>query len=145
MRKERTFGPVAFDSAITRRAFETYLTLRGDEPMGQDATVIHDDGALWAYDNLDEFFADYRRFPDAVHLLSVGDSKTFQFTTEGPRCRLRVELPERAQIEQVFRIFEEAEPESRIEPIAQPADPPRIFVGHGHDGQWRLLRDHLRD
>lgn len=145
MRKERTFAPVVFDAAVTRNAFETYLGFLEEPPAGGEATVTHPDGALWAYDDLDEFFADYRRFPASVELLRVGNSRTFQFSTNGPRCRLRVELPERAQIERVFRVFEEAEAASVIEPKQEPPELPRIFIGHGRDQQWRLLSEHLRD
>jgi hypothetical protein len=145
MRKERVFAPVVFDPAITRRAFDLFLELRGDGAAGGEATVVHPDGALWAYDDVDEFFADYRRYPEKVHLLRVGNDTTFQLSTSGPRSSLRIQLPHRAQIEQVFRIFEEAEPVSRIEPVDEPPEPPTIFIGHGRDGQWRLLGDHLRD
>jgi predicted nucleotide-binding protein len=57
-----------------------------------------------------------------------------------------VALPSRQQIERVFETFEAAK-EACLTPTPPPPPRPRplIFIGHGRDGAWRDLKDHLHE
>lgn len=58
---------------------------------------------------------------------------------------LRLKKPE-LDIEEVEGLILQAfplAPEIPLEPV--PAKPFRVFIGHGNDHQWRILRDELRD
>jgi predicted nucleotide-binding protein len=104
------------------------------------------------HDAEEEFFADYHKVPDrAVYGKHIGT------------CHLRVhyyssisdvsvECSSRAAIDAVLNSFEEAAPANRLpdpepapKPEAIPPVRPKIFVGHGHSGLWRELKDHLTD
>lgn len=49
---------------------------------------------------------------------------------------------DRKTIESVFQIFERDLEKSKI---VVETDPIKVFIGHGGDMQWRLLKDHLQD
>ena len=49
------------------------------------------------------------------------------------------------EIESVFGVLDDYRDEIRTPPPPEPIVRPRIFVGHGGDEQWRVLRDHLAD
>jgi hypothetical protein len=103
------------------------------------------------HDSEEEFFADYHKVPDAASFAkSIG------------RCGLRmhyfseltdvsVECPSRSPIDAVLNHFEECSESNRLpdrpEPKPEPTPPvnPKIFIGHGHSGLWRELKDHLTD
>lgn len=53
-----------------------------------------------------------------------------------------VEFPNRADIESIFQVFERNLDRSTIRVDSQPI---KIFIGHGHNNQWRDLKDHLHE
>jgi predicted nucleotide-binding protein len=103
--------------------------------------------ADWSYDDLDEFFAEYRKRPDYAYVVyHIGFDLTLDVTMLETTTTVEVTAPTRANIESVFAVFEDALKESKV-PRPPPAPPPRpvIFIGHGHSPLWRDLKDHLHD
>jgi predicted nucleotide-binding protein len=110
------------------------------------AVVVN--GELWSFDTREEFLAAYPKasyfnilhshyHSGQVHTLHIRAKEECKNTTS-----IHVKLPTRAQIESIFHVFERALPASRIVVESKPL---KIFIGHGHDPQWRELKDHLHE
>jgi hypothetical protein len=141
------FPPSAFNDALDALTNDAGLKTW---PFGADRYVSLATGDRWSHDTDEEFFADYRKnemLSARYYAMGEGHALTVDFyrgTTE-----VSVEAPDRARIERVFAIFENAadgaqlpEPPPEPEP---PREPPTIFIGHGRDNQWRDLKDHLHE
>jgi predicted nucleotide-binding protein len=63
-------------------------------------------------------------------------------------ARITVREPSRAEIEEIFAVFEESAAAARLPEPPAPKVPkivPTIFIGHGRSLQWRELKDHLQE
>lgn len=104
------------------------------------------------HDSEEEFFADYRKVPDrATYTKRIG-SCSLHIHYHNSGSEISVQCPSRAAIDAVLNCFEECAPSNRLPdppplPKPKPTPPvrPKIFVGHGHSGLWRELKDHLTD
>lgn len=56
-----------------------------------------------------------------------------------------MEAPKRDQIESIFAVFEGNLTRCRVPIEAKVVAPPKVFIGHGRDTQWRDLKDHLHE
>ncbi len=151
MEKEKTYRRVRFSADVIREAATTLKKQTAATEKGQPNSSIlkvEVDGATWNHDSEDEFFADYRRTTNGQyfarwdkHCLSVNQAPKY--------VSVRVEGPIRSEIESVFEVFEKALEASRIpeppDPPAAPSPIPTVFIGHGHNGLWRDLKDHLHE
>ena len=64
----------------------------------------------------------------------------------GEAVVVSVEAPAREQIEQIFAAFEKDAKRCQLpSPAVQAAPKAKVFIGHGRDGQWRDLKDHLHE
>ncbi|MDA8350216.1 MAG: TIR domain-containing protein [Steroidobacteraceae bacterium] len=97
----------------------------------------------WWYDTLEEFYADYRESPSQASLRCRVESVILNMDFYENQTQILVEAESRAEIEQIFRIFEDAAPTSAIPPPIPPK--PIIFIGHGRSPLWRDLKDHLHE
>ena len=117
-----------------------------------------DDDANWNHDSLTEFLADYRRFANkATYTAKVGTyylsvNADYMLTkgtlTFAKGARITVRAPSRAEIEEIFAVFEESASAARLPEPPAPTVPkivPTIFIGHGRSLQWRELKDHLQE
>jgi predicted nucleotide-binding protein len=117
-----------------------------------------DDDANWNHDSLTEFLADYRRFANkATYTAKVGTyylsvDADYMLTkgtlTFAKGARITVRAPSRAEIEEIFAVFEESASAARLPEPPAPTVPkivPTIFIGHGRSLQWRELKDHLQE
>ena len=101
----------------------------------------------WEYDNVEEFFADYRKRPYSAWFtrqvrLGLRLGVHFYNTTTD----VEVQAPDRPMIESVFSVFETAAESSRLPKPPAPVPPkPVIFIGHGRSPLWRQLKDHLHE
>jgi predicted nucleotide-binding protein len=104
------------------------------------------------HDDEEQFLADYRRVPDrATYNKHIG-SCSLQIHYHNSGSDISVECPSRAAIDAVLNRFEESAPLNRLpdpDPVSKPETTPplrpKIFIGHGHAGLWRELKDHLTD
>jgi predicted nucleotide-binding protein len=103
----------------------------------------------WRYDTDAEFFADYRRdnVTGAHYAFSDGGDLEFRLylerSSEADFTRVAIRARDRETIEAVFARFENAALGAAI--AGPQISEPVIFIGHGHSGQWRDLKDHLQD
>jgi hypothetical protein len=97
--------------------------------------VEHDD-AKWRHDDLEEFFADYRKYKNDAYFSVYGAGKGFNLTVSisSRSADVSVKAPSRSGIEAVFDIFEK-----NVDSAQLPALPKRsvvkvqpvVFIGHG--------------
>ncbi|MBW1825013.1 MAG: nucleotide-binding protein [Deltaproteobacteria bacterium] len=108
----------------------------------------------WKYDHEAEFFAGYRSNFDRVSCWYNFSSYSLKFTVyswiDDFFSEVIVSLPDRAGIESVFSIVEDAVSSCRIPKPPPVSEPPwktkvKIFIGHGRNQLWRDLKDHLSD
>ncbi|MDD2800787.1 MAG: nucleotide-binding protein [Methylococcales bacterium] len=150
MRKEKIYDRSRFNADVIAAADRKLEELSSQQPASIRRgilTVEHDD-AIWKYDELQEFLADYRRFRmSADYLASTGELEMRVFVKPS-YTSITVSAPSRTEIETIFSIFEGAASTSRLPdpPVPEGRNPvPNIFIGHGRSGQWRDLKDHLQD
>jgi predicted nucleotide-binding protein len=156
--KSKSFHQVKFPPEIIMEAYEKFksnLLENNKESYARDFGIFINEYENWKYDSQDEFFAEYRKDIRSSHLkhqhkgnnygTSIFD---FQFNNLGYQFELRIELSERAMVEQVFEIFESNYQKYRIpdeEFIKKIESTVKIFIGHGRNSGWKELKDHLQD
>lgn len=144
--KIRDYAWVKFSPEILQRALDELKACLAEDQVKADYRV-EVSGDKWRYERGDEttFFEDYRTdFRLAVfkpvfdrgHLMVVA-----KWYSSPPVSEVSVRLPEKSQIQRVFKVFEDA---------VATGGPPwksqvKIFIGHGRDPQWKELRGHLED
>jgi predicted nucleotide-binding protein len=105
-----------------------------------------------------EFLADYRRFASkatytaqaGTYYLSVdADYMYIEGTlTYAKSASITVRWPNRAEIEEIFAVFEESASAASLPDPPAPKVPkivPTILIGHGRSLRWRELKDHLQE
>lgn len=168
MKKEKSYYAVQFSAEVLEEAYKQYLArLHLSEEEFQDTKrhsvsfelTLGDE--KWNFDSFDEFLADYpnassftlrfrtyRRERSPGGMLSIHGFSVLQTS---PDVRVEVELEKRADVQSVFRIFDKHQAASSIklgsgeDDEGHNREPLKVFVGHGHDHQWRDLKDHLQD
>jgi len=102
----------------------------------------------WSHENLEEYFADYRRSRSGVGVYQV-DAKRHMLRIQNLEDNLvlvEVEAPnrDRARVLSTFEVFERNRDACAVPaPIAKRK--PAVFIGHGRSALWRDLKDHLTD
>lgn len=140
MQKVKSYRQTRFPAHVLENAYKALLSCvdpKRDAKPWRDLRVTI--GAeTWYFDSVEEFLAEY---PKAIkyrfdHIIQ--ERRLFVNGNDSD-AEVLVALPTRSEIEQVFQVFERSLAQSHVEPTC------KIFVGHGHDPQWRDLRDHLQD
>lgn len=151
MKKTRLYQRLGFRVETLQAGYERFVALLRESGLGPGPAdrSVEVDGAIWAHDNLPEFWADCRKGGDFWLDVFASGNTDYRLRIEmhrsGPWTRVSVAGPSRAWIEDLFEVFEEGVG------IAEPFDPPvttpapTVFLGHGGSPQWKELRDHLRD
>ena len=113
----------------------------------------------WSFDDPIEFFAELRSFPatargDAHFEVSMWgiELTVWIYGGQWPGTNVSVDADSRAQIQEIFEVFEAAvpgctvpAPEPEVVEEQPPPPAPVVFIGHGHSTAWRDLKDHLAD
>lgn len=103
----------------------------------------------WNYDNEEEFFNDYRRAANDFDYNKHFEGYEIEVKDLWNTTVVKVKAPTREKIQSVFNIFDKHAESSRLpeppEPIKPPPPKPTIFIGHGHNPQWKNLKDHLHE
>lgn len=142
MKKRKYYDAVRFAPAVIARAYDAFLSkLDTSEGEGRvvDLSIEVGDGE-WEFATIEEWLAEYpaaERF--RFHHIAFPNDFIVQGDTEV--TSVTVSYSSRSEIESVFQIFED-EVSNSIIPAREETT---IFIGHGHDGQWRDLKDHLTD
>lgn len=148
MEKEKDYAETRFDAEVLQSALSALKTVAAEakvEVKSMILSVEHDE-EKWTFDNAEEFVADYRKYQGQAYFLFHSPEFVLSVRAAPRSTSVRVKAPTRVAIERVFDTFEKAAPISRLPPLPKKEPPkPVIFVGHGHSGVWRDLKDHLQD
>lgn len=124
--------------------------LNPDVAYGDSSQRITIENETWKYDTFEEFLAEYQK-ATSFSFDYYQDKNRNMNVNGGSTCvRVSVALPTRGDIQSVFQVLERdldkaAIPQKQTLPIKSEAAPIKIFIGHGHDKQWRDLKDHLHE
>lgn len=126
---------------MIKSAYDLYLSKLDTEEYHSPYLWINSENENWTLDSIEEFYAAYPKVEQYYFYTYVGEKSLL---IEGNRNSVRVEVgfPTRPSIESIFQIFETNLDKSKIIVETKPI---KIFIGHGHDKQWRDLRDHIQD
>jgi len=164
MRRDKQYNRVIFSPEVIKEAEKVLAKQCKVEKVYRSFELSLSSGEGWEYDNEEEFFEVYRNskiLKDALFrknyygcgLLMVkvyGEGSYF-----GIRTNLTVEMKTRQQIMSIFNIFDANVekcrlPEKKVQKevkrkVKRAVKEKKIFIGHGHDNQWRDLKDHLHE
>lgn len=141
MRKEKSYRNVAFDSKTLSEA-DTAL---GPKKNSYRTLEVKFSDATWSFDSFTEFLAAADQGP-VVLSGQNSDGKRSLWLMSGERStKVHVTAPTRNEIESIFSVFDKNAERCRLPVEPEAAPPPKIFIGHGGDPQWRDLKDHLHE
>lgn len=153
MEKSKVYNFTYFSADVLQEALEKLQCQANAEEKCESSYTLklEIDDAVWAYDSLEEFLADYRRGSSFVIFtadhLGRHSTRMELIVYEGDNyrnTRVQVRASNRARVEAVFEVFEKHVDTSRIS-IGTPHARPTVFIGHGNSPLWRDLKDHLQD
>jgi predicted nucleotide-binding protein len=143
MRNERRYIDTFFSAEVLAAAV---ARLEGVDAKKYDSWLLSTSSGdeKWRHDNVEEFFADYRKRPQSATMFrGVRRGLGLTVNVYDTDTVIEVEAVDRVKIETVFSICEAAREASKLP--AKPSPKPVIFVGHGHSPLWRDLKEHLHD
>ena len=149
--KTKTYERVIFTPVVIKEAEGTLVGNLEDENRKQNFQRFNiklSTKEEWEHDNEEEFFADYVKGFEYAYFNKRYNGGGIEFSVSGSATRTTVSLPTRVGLESVFNVLE-----SNVNKCRLPEPPPKkrsktkikVFIGHGHDTQWRDLKDHLHD
>jgi hypothetical protein len=141
MKKSKYFDRVKIPIEIIQSAFNCYFSKNDETSKKQSPaeTYVRGSDGTWYFDTFTDFFLAYS--PDkGFRFDHIGNKRRFIIESSGSGVRILIESPNKEEIEEVFQIFERD-----LEKYTLPPEPPKVFIGHGNDPQWKLLKDHLHD
>jgi predicted nucleotide-binding protein len=145
MEKFKYYDATFFPASVIEEAHNLFLNKSeaDKEQVGFPSEMSVGYGhETWKFDDRDEFLMEYQKAQNFYfdHILSDG-----RLVVQGDRIyrtRVDVAFKSRGKIEAIFQIFEREAENARI---VKPERGTTVFIGHGHDPQWRDLKDHLHD
>lgn len=145
MNKSKYYRDTWFSDGVLKDAIRAFEQTGEGDLRYDDLTIRHDDGSNWGHDEPAEFFADYRKYQNYFWLVVYLGNNRFSVTGQSGETQVAVKAEKRAEIEEIFSVFESSKGVSSIAPETESAFEPLVFIGHGRSGQWRDLKDHLQD
>lgn len=161
-KKEKRYDYTLFPLTLIEQAYETWKELLPDSVKEKNETklILKVDNyhESWTYDTIAEFSAVYK--PEASEIFFCCpcyypfefDVRFFNFTNMKDqkivKTTISIKLPNIADVEHVFRLFEEAREKGRLAPTdikKSIREKVAVYIGHGRNSQWRDLKDHLQD
>jgi len=145
MEKNKIYHSTKFSARVIEEAHDLFLsqldtTKEIGKPMTMKVAIGNEE---WNYDTRQEFLSGYLTADDFMfcHFPQEG-SLTIYFDFDKKYTSVTVKFSERSKIESIFQVFENNLDESKI---VTETEPLTIFIGHGHNPQWRDLKDHLHE
>ena len=153
--KQKDYERVVFTPEVIKEAVEELKAILSDqsELTSQSYTVRVSSEEKWYYDTEDEFFTDYRKGCELAHFeqshRTDKDRGNIQLWYYGSgRSSISVSMRNGVDVEKVFNIIE-----ANVKKCSLPKPrrkksrkvKTKTFIGHGHDAQWRDLKDHLHE
>jgi len=150
MKKIKEYKHTYFDANVLKLAKAKFDEIsRNEFKYDYTSFSVSFETESWAYDNLEEFFADYRKTYITSHLELryqdyVFDVESFPFMNY---TRISIYAPSRNEIETIFGIFDDNASKFYIAPSKEEIEKEKavIFLAHGQNSQWRDLKDHLHE
>ena len=142
MEKRKSYYGTHFSIDIIIKAHDLFL-LKAKNPKKNSPTnlTIYIGDEMWKLDTREEFLSEYLK-ADEFWFDHISDKNRIIIEGDRNHVSVLVGLPSAAEIQEVFLMFETNLSASKM--IISP-DPVKIFIGHGHDQQWRDLKDHLHE
>jgi predicted nucleotide-binding protein len=146
MRNHRNYRDTFFPVAVLSAALAQLEKIGSPKDEHWSLSTLKGN-SQWDYDNVDEFYAGYRLRPYTAHFArQLAWDLELAVHVLGNDTQVEVAAPDRAKIESVFTVFENAREASRLpKPTPEPPPKPVIFIGHGRSPLWRSLKDHLHE
>jgi len=148
MEKNKYYYATKFPARVIEEAHNLFLSqLDATKEIGKPYKMSVSIGdEEWVFDTLQEFLSEYPKgnrcfFCHGIKECSFTVSLN-EFINDKEYTRVYVIFPERSKIELIFQVFERNLDESKI---VTESEPLTIFIGHGHNPQWRDLKDHLHE
>ena len=153
MEKYKTYVNVRFSVEAVREAYQKFIVrFDNEQPLIPDLFLmvkLHEEE--WYLDSIEDFFVEYRKSSTkAVFQVRITDEYLSMIRVQVVLRRNAIESlvsvsgPDRRSIEKVFDIFEKYAAGCTVQPPSAPSAP-KVFIGHGHNQQWRDLKDQLQD
>lgn len=141
--KNKTYYSTNFPVELIKNAYNEFInrlnpSLEIDFPLVLDLNLSDEH---WSFNSLDEFFL---LLPNSIKFRLDLYTQNKRLILSGDKKSLEVslDLNSRDEIESIFKIFDNERERYKIEISSAPI---KIFIGHGHDSQWRDLKDHLHE
>lgn len=143
-KKGKRYSLVIFTPEVIRESvqmLESLISWAHRRTGRADLDIKLSSGEEWSIDSEDEFFAEYRKgFKEARFGKFYGLDEYIIFSAYEQDSSISVSLPSRDKVEKVFNVLEAKVQQCRITESKV-----KVFIGHGHDPQWRDLKDHLHE
>lgn len=146
MDRSKLYSQTWFSIKTIQDAYDECLSLVG----GADKVVyftykLTRRNESWAYDDINEFYSSFNNGDG--YYLRIECPGRFKFEMYGyskkdGRIQVFISSKTPKEIDTILQIFER---DVEISKITVVKDPVKVFIGHSHDDQWRLLKDHLHD
>ena len=147
MKKTISYYNTHFSSSIIGQAYSQFIQKNkqyAKDPIGFPTTVkVCIGNETWDHDSVEEFLSDYSKSESSIFNHSISEThSSFFLYSERKYTNVGIEFPKRSDIESIFQIFERNLETCKIQPVMPTI---RVFIGHGHNDQWRDLKDHLHE
>jgi len=147
MEKSKYYSNVKFSARVIEEAHDLFLsqlntTKEIRNPTTMKVTIGNEE---WNFDTRQEFLSGYLKADDCMfshHEHEQECGLRIYLDSDEKYTSVTVEFSERSKIESIFQVFEKNLNESKI---VTESEPLTIFIGHGHNPQWRDLKDHLHE
>ena len=146
MEKNKYYYNTIFSARVIEEAHDLFLsqldaTKEINNPSFMQVTICDEE---WSFDTRQEFLSEYPKGNRCYFSHRIQECSFRVYLMDKDFTRVYVEFPERLKIESIFQVFERNLDESKII-IKIELEPLTIFIGHGHNPQWRDLKDHLHE
>ena len=148
MRKSTCYYGVQFDVAALRAVEQRFREVlsKAETTLGYMKLTVGRPEETWTFDTLEEFYAAVHESRPAFQIWSHDVKYLWTLSlTERGNTLVDVVAPTRDEIDLVFAVLENHKERCRTPDRNQPDEPLKIFIGHGHDEQWKRLKDHLHE
>jgi predicted nucleotide-binding protein len=141
VQKRKSYHNVRFDLKTFTQA---------DKTLGQNLTYISFEVRLsnsetWDFDTFPEFLAAADRGRPSYHARTADSKRYLAVAAHTSDTIVAVNATNRDEIESIFSVFDQNAERCRLPEQEANAVPPKVFIGHGRDPQWRDLKDHLHE
>jgi predicted nucleotide-binding protein len=153
MKKSKTYNCTLFSAAVIREiSNQFFMNPKKSRGIGSNKPSFILNIKLkdedWVHDNVEEFFADYAKYPHYAYYFVGYSQISMELSTREIHTSIQISGPNRKSIEQIFNEIEKHVETSKVTErrgIRRAPEKPTIFIGHGRSDLWKDLKNHLQD